>query len=658
MKPTKIIAALAAFLMMAVLAAPAVSADAGKGVDLTATVLEPKPEIGIELSANALDFGELYPGDTSDAKDLKVTNIGLKEIDVTATATDDGSEPLFVPGLLIDGASCSGYLSTLAANEYDDTKLALNVPIDYASRGEASGGAVLWAEEHSGNQGTTVLFDGTATVTAGSTFAFTAEDGTAYTDLPVETDLGALSNTGLAIGADDKNYPNWWIDSIGGIPNEPWPGYSWAIFINDALATHGLGDNHLADGDNVKFYYLTYDPDTYAPLIDEALYVVDIDVAIQTVAGASWELFHGDQQLTGYYGGDAPDTNSQKWVSDNIGCVGGSSFAVGDGKLFVYCLEGSVSYIAALDLVSGDLIWKEQCSASNPYGSWATPAYHDGLVFTPGDVARYASDGEPAWSAGHILPDNTNGGPMVADGKVFIGNWDGSKYFAFDEKTGEQLWEFAVSGTAQGTPAYDDGKLFLTSWIYGGTPGGYIYCVNANNGNMIWTAESFDENGFCGSPCVSGGCVYATTYNFYGTGDIYCIRESDGNVEWSKDIIATDSTPAVFDGKVYVTSGASGFSEHITYCFDAANGDLKWSTTADQDIGGWTASVVIADGKVFVGREGAGSGMNFGYDKLFALDADTGEIVWEVENGGGTVAIYDGVIFTADIDGKVYAYGA
>jgi parallel beta-helix repeat protein len=147
MKHVKLAATLAAFLMMAVLAAPAVSAE--KSVDLTATVLEPKPEIGIELSANALDFGELYPGDTSDAKDLKVTNIGLKEIDVTATASDDGAEQLFVPGLLIDNMAYGEYSATLAAEEFDDTLLALHVPDDYSSRGAVSGGAIFWAEEHS-----------------------------------------------------------------------------------------------------------------------------------------------------------------------------------------------------------------------------------------------------------------------------------------------------------------------------------------------------------------------------------------------------------------------------------------------------------------------------------------------------------------------------
>jgi PKD repeat protein len=164
MNLAKLAAALAAFLMMAVLAAPAVSAE--KSVDLTATVLEPKPEIGIELSANALDFGPLYPGDVSDPRSITVTNIGLKEIDVTATASDDGAEQLFVPGLLIDGASFVDYSAILAAEESDDTQLTLHVPNDFTARGDFSGGAIYWAEEHSEVEGPVADFS--ADVTSGA----------------------------------------------------------------------------------------------------------------------------------------------------------------------------------------------------------------------------------------------------------------------------------------------------------------------------------------------------------------------------------------------------------------------------------------------------------------------------------------------------------
>lgn len=400
---------------------------------------------------------------------------------------------------------------------------------------------------------------------------------------------------------------------------------------------------------------------------------------VAPLPGRTWSSFQGDLQHTGYYSGDAPDTNTLLWASEDIDCVPSSSVTIGEGKVFVYCFFNGDNaevpdqgYIAALDLSTGELLWKEPTLVTNKYDSWATPVYHDGLVFTSGDTARYASTGEPAWPEGRCLADGTNGGPLVADGKVFIGNWDGRKYFAYDEKTGEQLWEYKVSGHyAQGSPSYNDGKVFLTSWGGSGGSDGGLYCVDADTGEHIWnntqasrpalpnTPPGAKGYSLMGSASISDGYIYATKYNFYDDGELYCFRESDGTLLWNRTIQRTDSTPAVYDGKVYVTGGCFGYSPHQTYCFDAITGELVWSTTPDQDIGGWTCSVVVADGKVFVGREGSWDfdSMIFSYVKLFALDANTGDMIWEADNGGATVAIYGGVLFTAGMDGRIYAYG-
>jgi PKD repeat protein len=147
-KLTKLAAAIAVILIMTVVAAPAVSAENDKSVDLTATVLEPKPEIGIELSVDEMGFGSLLPGQTSEAQDLTVTNIGLKTVDVTATASDEeGQGSLFVDGLLVGGVPVLEYKSTLESEASNDTDLALSVPESYSHYGPVSGGATFWAME-------------------------------------------------------------------------------------------------------------------------------------------------------------------------------------------------------------------------------------------------------------------------------------------------------------------------------------------------------------------------------------------------------------------------------------------------------------------------------------------------------------------------------
>ena len=90
--------------------------------------------------------------------------------------------------------------------------------------------------------------------------------------------------------------------------------------------------------------------------------------------------------------------------------------------------------------------------------------------------------------------------------------------------------------------------------------------------------------------------------SFYGDGDIYALNATDGSILWHHKIQRTDSTPAVAYGNVYVAGGCPGFSDIQTYCFNATTGELLWATNVSEGIGGWTQSVAVADGKVFVGK--------------------------------------------------------
>jgi len=127
-----------------------------------------------------------------------------------------------------------------------------------------------------------VLFDGTVTLTNGTTFSFVpSNNASASYEVNATTDLGALDASGLAFNASDTwyaTYGSFFLESIAGIANEVWPNDTWALYINDAPASKGLGANELKDGDNVKFYYCPSDPATYAYHIENASYLVNINV--------------------------------------------------------------------------------------------------------------------------------------------------------------------------------------------------------------------------------------------------------------------------------------------------------------------------------------------------------------------------------------------
>jgi outer membrane protein assembly factor BamB len=233
-------------------------------------------------------------------------------------------------------------------------------------------------------------------------------------------------------------------------------------------------------------------------------------------------------------------------------------------------------------------------------------------------------------------------------------DWQAGHYCCLDEETGELLWTFTEEqtgswgvGYTQGVPAYEDGKFYLTTWLY---IGGNVYCIDADTGAEIWHQTTPLDA--CGSPAVVDGTVYVTNYDFFGYGAIYAMDAGNGDILWNYTIQRTDSTPAVAYGNVYVTGGAKGFSDVQTYCFNATTGDLVWETNTSDKIGAWTCSVAVADGKVFVGTEGGW----FDYAGTYALDAFTGGVIWSYPAGGASPAVADGTVFTIG-GGRVYAFG-
>ena len=374
-----------------------------------------------------------------------------------------------------------------------------------------------------------------------------------------------------------------------------------------------------------------------------------------------WPQFHYDIVHTGFSPSGAPDTNETLWISDEISAIGGTSTVVAEGKVFAY--GGPTGWssgdgaLYCLDESTGEILWN--ISIPTPAsGSWSSPAYHNGRVFTSTDIEAGCYDaatGEQIWAFEN--PTNgpgVNGGPIVADGKVIVNDWQEGNYYCLDEETGELLWTFTEEqtgqwevGYTQGVPAYEDGKFYLTTWIY---IGGNVYCVDADTGDVLWNQTTPLDT--CGSPAVVDGTVYVTNYNFYGDGAIYAMDASDGAILWHQTIQRSDSTPAVAYGNVYVTGGALGYSERHTYCFNAATGDLVWETGTADEIGAWTCSVAVSDGKVFVGSEG---GDMFDYAGTYALDALTGDLIWSYPEGGSSPAVADNIVFTIG-GGRVYAF--
>ncbi|AKB38584.1 cell surface protein [Methanosarcina siciliae C2J] len=416
----------------------------------------------------------------------------------------------------------------------------------------------------------------------------------------------------------------------------------------------GIGDTAYAAGAGTDQYPLVM---PYSNYVEEQ--------ENSSIPEDSWYQFHGKIDHLGY-SESGPKTNRTEWISEDIDAISSSSSVIAEGKVFVICggsgmedSTDSTSRLAALDEFTGELVWNATIPAT-VYGSWASPAYDNGMVFTatgPELGCYNAETGEKLWSFNNTVGSKgaVNSGPAIADGMVIFSDWDGSHYYCLDEDTGYLLWSFEAEGYAQSVPAYKDGKFYLASWEYGDLNQGHAYCVDAVTGDTTWHINI--EQNFCGSPAYIDGILYLTTYNFYGTSDFLALDATDGSVIWKQTIESTDSTPAFAYGNVYVCGGCEGFSNVRTYCFNASTGEKVWETPSltgeEGGIGGWTCSVAVADGLAYVGTEGNGY---FSYNDLYALDAFTGEVVWHIPHAGSTPALSDGMLFSIGADQKVYAF--
>ncbi|WP_011306969.1 PKD domain-containing protein [Methanosarcina barkeri] len=386
----------------------------------------------------------------------------------------------------------------------------------------------------------------------------------------------------------------------------------------------------------------------------------------QPVTSEGWYQFHKDAQHSGYTSSTAPDSANLAWtaepLNDTYSLVPSSSVAIAEGKVFCLCNGPTDEYgnpltsygqLVAFDENTGQEVWNVTVEAPE-WGSWSSPAYDSGKVFASAGKQTYcinASTGEVIWTF-HNPTDlaSCDGGPSIGDGKVFVSDWDGGNYYCLDESNGGLLWTFKVDGAyAQGTPAYKDGKVYLTCW----SSTNAVYCVNAETGETIWKNDGF-ENGPCGSVTITDEGLYVTVFGFGTSDGIYKLDLTDGSVLWGRsDVSPSDSTPTVLEGKVYLSTGTSGYSELKTYCLDASDGQSLWETNASDNIGDWACSVAVADGKVFTG--GAASGLFTGSSTLYAFDAETGSQVWSYEGCGCSPAIADGMVFSIG-SGKIYAF--
>jgi len=138
--------------------------------------------------------------------------------------------------------------------------------------------------------------------------------------------------------------------------------------------------------------------------------------------------------------------------------------------------------------------------------------------------------------------------PVVEGKTLFIGSSASDRMVALDTETGEEKWAFYVDGPVRLPPIASNGKVYFVS------DDGYLYCVDAGQGTLIWK--------FRGGP-------------------------SDGKILGNERIVSTwpaRGGPVLKDGIIYFAAGIWPFMGIFIYALDAETGEVIWENDATGSI--------------------------------------------------------------------------
>lgn len=269
-----------------------------------------------------------------------------------------------------------------------------------------------------------------------------------------------------------------------------------------------------------------------------------------------------------------------------------------------------------------------------------------GSIFSLGG-ATYCIDTESQkilWR--HTSPTPIFSSPAVAGGRVYIGegyHHDSDCHLrCLDARTGEQMWSFQTTSHVESTPFIHQGKLYFTAGADG------VYCIDALEGEHIWHYPAVHADM---SPVLHKDKVYFGTG--YGDYRIYAVDAQTGAEVWSKQMpYSVWGSPSAEENRVFFGLGRGNFSESApipagkVVALDAETGDILWEHEAEDAV--LTAIAVQNSYVTFGSRDGY----------VYSLQSTDGKLNWKTDLGGPVVsspAVTMDTVYAATKDGYIYA---
>ena len=195
------------------------------------------------------------------------------------------------------------------------------------------------------------------------------------------------------------------------------------------------------------------------------------------------------------------------------------------GSVYLPTFDGR---LYALDAATGRVLWRHRAGRCG----WASPAVARHLVYITfiasrecnsheqgGEVDAFdARSGRLRWQR---LIGPTESSPLVARGRVFVGDWNGTVW-ALDAATGRTHWAMRTTGAIKGSLALSGKRLFIGNYA------GEMLALQAASGRVLW--RSTGHGSFYSSPAVAYGRVYVGSLD----DGVYAFGAASGRVLWAR----------------------------------------------------------------------------------------------------------------------------
>ena len=225
--------------------------------------------------------------------------------------------------------------------------------------------------------------------------------------------------------------------------------------------------------------------------------------------------------------------------------------------------------------------------------------------------------------------------PTVFDGVVYFGSVDHHVY-ALEAETGGLLWSFETGDGIWSAPTVTGDAVYV------GSDDDHVYALDRETGKPLWKHDTGDWVEY--SPSVNNGIVYMLAEP-YEEREFQARDGTSGDLVWAAKMPYTKRPPAVIGGKVYVMG--SGKSADEFHALDASTGERLWLLNIE-DV---EYQPVVTGGTVYF----------TGWDTAYAVDEETGEILWSYAADEGptnsSVVVENDICYFAP-DGRFYALDA